>query len=57
MFWLFGHKGYGTSAPGPGIEPQPPASGGAVLTTGLSGKSPAAHVFLIGNAAPKVFLR
>ena len=39
MFWLFGHKGYGTSAPGPGIEPQPPTLGGAVLTTGLTGKS------------------
>ena len=33
MFWFFGHKACGISAPQPGIEPAPPALEGKVLTT------------------------
>ena len=40
MFWLFGLKACEILAPGPGIEPAPPALEGEVLTTGLPGKSP-----------------
>ena len=57
MFWFLDHEACGILAPQPGLEPAPPALESRFLTTGLSGKSPAAHVFLIGNAAPKVFLR
>ena len=39
MFWFFGHEACGILAPGPGIEPTPPALEGKVLTTGLPGKS------------------
>ena len=39
MFWFFSHKAYGILAPWPGIEPEPLALEGKVLTTGLPGKS------------------
>ena len=57
MFWFLDHEACGILAPQPGLELVPPALEGGFLTTGLPGKSPAAHVFLIGNIAPKVFLR
>ena len=34
MFWFFGHEACGILAPGPEIEPAPPAVEGEVLTTG-----------------------
>ena len=40
MFWFFGHKAYGILAPWWGIEPEIPALGGEVLTTGPPGESP-----------------
>ena len=57
MFWFLDHEACGILAPQSGFEPAPPALEGGFLTAGLPGKSPAAHVFLIGNTAPKVFLR
>ena len=33
MFWIFGHKAYGTLVPQPGIKPPSLALGGEVLTT------------------------
>ena len=36
---FFGHAASGILVPGPGIKPTPPASEGAVLTTGPPGKS------------------
>ena len=39
MFWFFGREACGILAPGPGIEPTPPALEGTVLTTGPPGKS------------------
>ena len=40
MFWFFGPKACGISAPRPGIESASPALEGDVLTTGPPGKSP-----------------
>ena len=41
MFWFFGPKAScGVLAPQPGIEPEPPALEGEVLTTGPPEKSP-----------------
>ena len=37
MFWFFGHKACGFSAPQQGTEPAPPTLGGEVLTTELPG--------------------
>ena len=37
MFWFFGHKACGFSAPQQGIEPASPALEGEVLTTALQG--------------------
>ena len=39
MFWFFGHEAYGILAPWPGIEPEPPAFEGEILTTGQPGKT------------------
>ena len=39
MFWVFGYKTCGISAPQPEFEPTPPALKGKVLTIGPSGKS------------------
>ena len=41
MFWFWSHETHGISAPGPGMEPVPPAPlGGEVLTPRLPGDSP-----------------
>ena len=37
MFWFFGQEACGILARWPGIEPEPPALGVKVLTTGLPG--------------------
>ena len=39
LFWFFGLEVCGILAPRSGIEPEPPALEGEVLTTGLPGKS------------------
>ena len=39
MFWIFGPKACGISAPQPRIEPALLALGGEILTTGPPGKS------------------
>ena len=39
MFWSFGHEACGILVPQPGIEPEPPALEGEVLTTEPPGKS------------------
>ena len=39
LFWFFGLEACGILAPRSGIEPEPPALEGEVLTTGLLGKS------------------
>ena len=39
MFWFFGCEARRILAPGPGIEPAPPALEGKVLIVGLPGKS------------------
>ena len=39
MFWFFGHKAYGISAPPPGIRSEAPSLEGDVLTTGPPGKA------------------
>ena len=55
MFWLFGCKAYGISAPWPGIEPIPPALEGEVLTAGPPGKS-WRKVYYASNQATKTNL-
>ena len=37
MFWFFGRETCGILAPGPGIEPAPPASEGGVVAPGPPG--------------------
>ena len=39
MFWFFGHKACGISAPQPGVKPTPTALEGEALSTGQPGKS------------------
>ena len=39
MFWVFGPKACGISAPRPGIEPLPPALEGEPWTIGSPGKA------------------
>ena len=34
-FWFFDHEAHGMLAPGPSVEPVPPALESKVLTTGL----------------------
>ena len=40
MSWFLGRGAYGILAPRSGIEPEPSALEGEVLTTGPAGKSP-----------------
>ena len=40
MFWFFGHEACGILASWPGIEPEPVAWEGKILTTEPPGKSP-----------------
>ena len=50
MFWFFGCKACGILAPRPGIEPEPTALEGEVLTTGPPGKS-LIYLFAVSGAA------
>ena len=43
MFWFSGHESYGILAQQPGVEPEPPALEGKVLSTGQPGKSQNTH--------------
>ena len=43
VFWL---RAMWYLTPQPGMEPEPPALEGVVLTTGLPGKSPPVFIFL-----------
>ena len=54
MFCFFGCEACGILAPGPGIEPAPPALEGEVLTTGPPGKSllPLCHSFRSPASTP-----
>ena len=43
MSWFSGHEACGVLAQHPGIEPEPPALEGKVLSTGQPGKSQNTH--------------